>query len=167
LSPIAEASIDIDAPIEIVWRVMLDFKRYGEWNPFIVRADAADEPLRMGSRVRLEVRFASGRSATSGQTVTRLELPGGGTGVAERRAALAWRFGGWLSSARLVRAERSQTLAQPGDGSGPTRYHSREEFHGLLRAVLPLADVRDGFERQARALKARAESLARGDGQAG
>ena len=32
------ASADIDAPAEQVWRVVTDFARYPEWNPFIIRA---------------------------------------------------------------------------------------------------------------------------------
>jgi len=31
------ASTNIDAPIDVVWAVMLDIASYGEWNPFVVR----------------------------------------------------------------------------------------------------------------------------------
>lgn len=33
------APIDIDAPLDVVWQAMLDTEAYGEWNPFVVRAD--------------------------------------------------------------------------------------------------------------------------------
>lgn len=31
----AETRITIDAPIETVWDVLLDWEKYAEWNPFV------------------------------------------------------------------------------------------------------------------------------------
>ena len=33
---IAECTIDIAAPVAVVWDVVTDLDRYGEWNPFVV-----------------------------------------------------------------------------------------------------------------------------------
>ena len=52
-----------------------------------------------------------------------------------------------------------QTLEERA--GGVTLYRSDETFRGLLASSVPLADVQDGFERHARALKARAEELSR------
>lgn len=31
------ADIEINAPANVVWRVLIDYERYGEWNPFITK----------------------------------------------------------------------------------------------------------------------------------
>lgn len=38
-APRAEFTIEIQAPIERVWQVMLDMNAYAEWNPFIVKVE--------------------------------------------------------------------------------------------------------------------------------
>jgi hypothetical protein len=149
---LAEATAQIDAPIEVVWRVMTDLAAYPEWNPFVVSIDAKEAP-RLGSRMKLHVRWSDGGTATSDEEVTQLDQPSGG------RATFAYRFTGPLDALGLVKAVRVQALEQ--SAGGPTIYTTREEFGGLLTRFLPLAKVQDGFERHARALKARAESLAR------
>ena len=40
------AAVDIDAPIDRVWAVMLDTASYGEWNPFVVEAECPSPPER-------------------------------------------------------------------------------------------------------------------------
>lgn len=142
----AEAEIEIAAPIEKVWRVMLATERYGEWNPFVVRVDGE---AKLGGRLRLHVRWHSGGGARSDELVTRLEPPRDG------RATLAYRFTGLLASLGAVAATRVQSLQSEGKS---TRYHTREEFRGWLSWALPLAKVQAGFDAHARALKARAES---------
>lgn len=152
MSVSAKAEIDIAAPIERVWAVMLDLGAYSAWNPFIVNVEGAPARVEIGSRLHLHVRWRSGGDARSTEVVTRLLPP------SEGRAELAYRFTGWLDTLGLVRAERVQTLeALP---SGRVRYWTEDAFRGLLTAFLPLADVQDGFERHARALKERAESTA-------
>ena len=144
--PFAEATIDIDAPLARVWAVMLDFPRYGEWNPFIVRAELTGPP-QIGAALRLQVRWHDGTGATSGERITELTPP----------TRLVYRFTGPLHTLGLVRATRVQRLEPlPNDR---TRYITREDFNGLLTAALPLAKIRDGFTRHARALKSRAETL--------
>lgn len=150
--PFAEASIDIDAPPAHVWAVMLDLARYHEWNPFIVAVDHAGSPA-LGGALRLHVRWNDGTGASSGEEITELVAPDG-----ERPGRLAYRFTGLLPAFGLIRATRVQQVAPlPGDRC---RYFTREEFTGLLTRFLPLAKVQDGFDRHARALKARAEALA-------
>lgn len=144
--PFAEATIDIDAPLAHVWAVMLDFPRYGEWNPFIVRADLTGPP-RIGAALRLYVRWNDGTGATSGERITELTPP----------TRLAYRFTGPLHNLGLVRATRVQQLEPLA--TNRTRYSTREDFSGLLTATLPLAKIQDGFDRHAQALKSRAETL--------
>jgi len=40
----------IEAPAAVVWRVLLDMERYGEWNPFCVKAEST---LEMGAPVNM------------------------------------------------------------------------------------------------------------------
>ncbi|MDC0716344.1 SRPBCC domain-containing protein [Nannocystis bainbridge] len=150
--PFAEATIDIEASPACVWAVMLDLPRYHEWNPFIVGVEHSG-PAALDAALRLRVRWNDGTGASSGERITELTAPDG-----ERPGRLAYRFTGLLPTLGLVRATRIQQITPlPG---GHTRYFTREEFAGLLTRFLPLAKVRDGFDRHARALKARAEALA-------
>ena len=36
-------TVEIDAPASVVWAVLTDLPRYGEWNPFCVSADSTLE----------------------------------------------------------------------------------------------------------------------------
>ncbi|MCY1054548.1 SRPBCC domain-containing protein [Nannocystis sp. SCPEA4] len=149
----AEATIIIDAPPEHVWAVMLDFSRYHEWNPFIVRVEQQG-PVALGGRMRLHVRWNDGTTASSGEQITELVAPADG-----RPGCLAYRFTGLLPAFGLVRATRVQRVEPLPDGR--TRWFTRERFTGRLIRFLPLAKVEDGFGRHACALKARAEQLTR------
>jgi hypothetical protein len=152
--PTAEFRIEIDAPIDVVWSVMTDLPRYREWNPFVV---AIDGELRPGNALGLHVRWIGERKETRTiEIVSRLEAP---SGSATRRAAMEYRFTGWLARLWLVNGSRLQELEQAQGGS--TRYHTIEEFSGLLTAGVPLGKVQKGFEAHARALKERAERVAR------
>ena len=143
--PSAEASVEIAAPIERVWQIMIDTARYGEWNPFVVRVDGE---ARLDARLVLHVRWPSGGGTRSVERVTQLDPPSGG------RATLIYRFTGVLASIGGVTGSRVQSLEADG---ARTRYHTREEFRGWLTWALPLAKVKAGFEAHATALKRHAE----------
>jgi hypothetical protein len=156
MSPLAEFSIDIEAPLAVVWRVMTAFEQYPAWNPFIVGVRCDDAAPRVGSRVLLDVAWDNGGRVRSPEVISQLEPPAGATG--EERATLAYTYASWIARLNLVRGTRVQTLAV-GERGG-TRWHTRERFAGWLVAGVPLARVQDGFERHGRALKRRAEALA-------
>jgi len=148
----AEATAAIDAPVEVVWAVMLDLDAYPRWNPFVVRVDGpAGRPPAVGDELILHVRWASGRGVTTRERITRLEPPAGG------RAVLEYDFGGPLAALGLVRGRRLQELEVAA--AGTTRYRTAERLHGLLAFAAPIGRVQDGFERHAAALKARAEAV--------
>ncbi|UCE85470.1 MAG: SRPBCC family protein, partial [Deltaproteobacteria bacterium] len=52
------AEIEIDAPIERVWRILTDLDRYADWNPFTPRVEST---LRIGAPVHLYVRLVGER----------------------------------------------------------------------------------------------------------
>lgn len=148
------ATVSIDAPIDTVWAVMTDVDAYGEWNPFLFRAECPSPP-RPGDPIVLHVRWRNGRTSRSPERVTVVEPPHPDGDV--RRATLAYVYEGLPARLGLVRGTRFQRLSQqPG---GPTVYDTVEEFSGPLVPLAGPARVADGFRRHAEALKRRAESL--------
>lgn len=149
------ATVDIDAPLETVWAVMMDTASYGEWNPFCFRADCSSPP-EPGDPITLHVRWANGRTTTSPERISAVEPPhSDGT---TRRALLAYVYEGLPAKLGLVRGTRLQRLSQePG---GRCTYDTVEEFSGPLVPLAGPDRVAEGFARHAAALKVRAESLA-------
>ena len=135
--------IDIDAPPEAVWRVLADFDRYGEWNPFIPRLEGTPAP---GSRLTVRLTPPGGRAMTFRPTVLAVEP--------ER----AFRWKGRLFVPGLFDGEHAFQL-EPRDGG--TRFIHSEQFSGLLVPLLARSldtHTRSGFEAMNEALKARAEA---------
>lgn len=149
------AEVDIDAPLDAVWAVMTDTARYGEWNPFVFRAECPSPPS-VGDPIRLHVEFAGGKRVVSPERISVLEPPHDDAGV--RRAVMAYVFEGWPARLGLVRGTRFQRLSQRH--GEPTRYETVEVFSGPLVALAGPGRVEEGFRRHAEALKARAEELA-------
>jgi uncharacterized protein YndB with AHSA1/START domain len=44
MSFVIEKTLDIKAPPEVVWEVLTDFGKYGEWNPFVVECRSTLKP---------------------------------------------------------------------------------------------------------------------------
>jgi hypothetical protein len=154
--PQVDTSIAIQAPIELVWSVMLDTAGYGEWNPFVVKVGAPpDRALQPSDHLALHVQWAGGRATRARELVTRLEPPAE-AGEASR-AVLVYEFRGWPYYLGLAKGRRTQSLEQrTGE---PTVYRTTEHFGGLLKRFLPVKATQEGFERHASALRRRAESL--------
>jgi hypothetical protein len=146
-----QASVEIHAPIERVWSVMLDTASYDEWNPFVESAECARPEV--GEPIVLHVRWSNGKTTRSPERISVVEPPHEQNGV--RRAELAYVYEGLPSKLGLVRGTRHQRLwQQPG---GPTHYDTVEEFTGPLVRLAGLGRVADGFRRHAAALKKRCE----------
>jgi hypothetical protein len=160
MRPRAEARVVIHAPLDLVWRVMLDTDAYPVWNPFIVRVDGIEGVPREGQLMRLHVRWSDGGSVVSPEQIVTVSAPSAGPD-GTLRATLAYGFRGPLHALRLVRGTRLQVLEQPS--GGPTLYRTEEAFTGMFARAVPVAKVRDGFARHAQALKTYAESLAARD----
>ncbi len=150
------ASVEIDAPLAVVWQVMLDTEAYGEWNPFVVRAETP-QPAAVGNPIVLHVRWANGKGTRSPEVITGIDPPStdsDGTST----ACLTYVYAGWPSKLGLVRGTRHQRLTQVH--GEPTLYDTIEEFSGPLVQLAGPGRVADGFRRHAEALKRRAESIA-------
>jgi hypothetical protein len=148
------ASVDIDAPIEQVWAVMLDTGAYDEWNPFVVRVECPT-PAKVGDPIVLHVRWANGRGTTSPERITVIDPPR--LDGDAQRAMLAYIYEGLPSKLGLVRGTRYQRLSQAPGGS--TRYETIEEFSGPLVPLAGPKRVEDGFRRHSEALKKRCERV--------
>jgi hypothetical protein len=148
------ARVEIDAPLEAVWAVMLDVDAYGQWNPFVFRAECANPPT-PGDPIVLHVRWPNGRTSTSHERITVVEPPGREGDAA--RATLAYAYEGLPARVRLIRSVRFQRLSQVL--GGPTVYDTVGEFSGPLVRFAGPGRIEDGFRRHAEALKQRAESL--------
>ena len=138
------AQTDIHAPVDRVWRILIDLDRYHEWNPFTT---AVESTLRVGQPAVLHVRMRPNKSVVQVETVSAFE-PG---------ARLCWSMK--LGAAFLLAAERCQILSSLPDGR--TRYYTCDEFRGaLVPVVMGLygADIKRGFDGVAQALKRRAEA---------
>lgn len=137
------ASVEIEAPVEVVWRVLTDFAAYGEWNRFTPSVECSGVP---GSPVVLEVCFPGAKPRRQVEVLNVFEAP--------RR--LAW--GMHLLAAPVLVANRYQLLEPLGPAR--TRYTSTDYLSGLLAPVvrrLYEEPMRAGFALAAAGLKERIE----------
>lgn len=139
-----ETFVNIDAPLETVWDVIVDFDRYGEWNPFILEARGKAEA---GQKLWLRMqRPAKPREEVHTPTVT----------VVEKNRHLQW--SGVIRHATVFRARHEFLLEETATG---VRLRQREDFGGL---TMPFAGgmvwrIEEGFLLMNAALKVRAEAL--------
>jgi hypothetical protein len=137
------SEIEINSYPESVWRILIDFGAYDQWNPFINKIIGAPTE---GSKIDLYIETPSGKNRKYSPRITRVE---------EGRE-LRW-FGksslpGFLNAEHIFIIEELQ----------PERVHfiQRELFDGLLTRVFGKGvdtDIRQGFQDMNDALKKRAE----------
>lgn len=137
------AEIEIDAPAERVWQVLVDFTSYPQWNPVmrVVRREA--EP---GTRLKVHIRPWRRLGMSFCPTVL----------TADPSRELRWR--GQLLLSGLFAGEHSFTIEPIGKNK--VRFIQQEVFTGLLVPLFMLvmqAGTRRVFEDMNEALKARAE----------
>jgi hypothetical protein len=141
-----ETEVRIDATADEVWRVLADFDRYPEWNPFITSIAG---PLVVGERLSVSLTPPGGRTIRMKPTVRAVE-PG-------RR--LAWL--GHLGVPGIFDGEHELAMEPAAPGEHGCRFAQRETFRGALVPFVGrlLERTRTGFEAMNHALKERVESL--------
>ena len=112
------AEVEIDAPIERVWKILTDLERYAEWNPFTPEITSN---LEIGAPVEMRVRLVGKFLITRVEFLTR-----------NAQYTLGWEL--HMGGGVLLHAERVQTLT-PVD-RGRTRYISEDTFTGWLRPLV-------------------------------
>jgi hypothetical protein len=137
------SEIEINSYPESVWRILIDFAAYDQWNPFINKVIG---PPTEGSKVDIYIETPSGKNRKYSPRITKVE---------EGRE-LRW-FGksslpGFLNAEHIFTIEELQPER--------VRFIQRELFDGLLTRVFGKGvdtDIRQGFEDMNDALKKRAE----------
>jgi len=149
---IRSIDIDIDAPADTVWEVLIDFENYAHWNSFTPRIGTLlppDDPI--GTPLRLYVPSMKGADAAEFFTHY--------LRVFDRPRHLAWEHPPEPLSMHLTRRDQYlETLA-----SGRCRYWSTDTFLGNTADELFArhADwVQRGLDTIAVELKAEAERIA-------
>ena len=137
---------EIDAPAAVVWDVLTDFARYGEWNPFVV---ACRSTLKPGEPIDLKVKiFAKPQDQREWMT--------------EHTPGRSFAYGMKPFPFGALRSERSHLVEDLGGGR--SRYTSHFRLEGWLVPVvrgLLGARLECGYAQMATAIKARAEQLGR------
>jgi hypothetical protein len=142
-------TIEIDAPASAVWEVLIDLPRYGEWNPFCVKAEST---LEMGAPVYMQLKsFWSDELSPNVEHICAFEP----------EKLLSWELK--YNEAWPYPARRDQVIT----ALGPDRcsYYSTDAFYGEVGThVMRFCGgwVKVAFDNTARALKARAEEIYRG-----
>lgn len=140
---VIEKTIEIKAPIGVVWEVISDLRRYPEWNPFCLSCRSTLQP---GDPIEMTVKL--GRKPQKQVEIMKSYVQGEGFSYCMKPIP------GMLSSFR------AHSLTPMGPES--TRYRSTFHLKQWFRVVV-LALFRDkleqGFAGMTDAVKARAEKL--------
>jgi hypothetical protein len=143
---VIDETLDVAAPPAIVWQVVTDLPRYGEWNPFVV---ACRSTLVVGEPIDMSVRLVPGITQPQREVILAHE-PG---------ARLCYGLDGGMTGAIVSR--RCHELTAVDDRR--TRYRSRFELSGwmmpVVRALLG-GRLQHGFGAMTAAVRARAEEEA-------
>lgn len=140
-------SVEIAAPAELVWSILVDLPSYPQWNPYTVKVESS---LRLGEPVNLFLP----NPAQPGELLHVVEH----LADFEPHRLLAWEM---IASADNPDAARREQIIE-STGPNSCRYQTTDQFLG------PTADqvmanhgpwVKQGFDAVALALKTRAEAL--------
>lgn len=144
---VSSETITINAPAELVWDVIVDFARYGQWNEF---CPSIKGQLRMGEPLEMEVDLGNGLQ-TQVESITCIDPP----------HKIVWSMDN--KPGDPVHADRVQEVT-PIDARS-CRYVTTDHFGGEMCGPMIEAmgkAVEDGFNLCAQNLKARAEALFQG-----
>lgn len=139
--------VEIDAPASLVWEILTDLPRYGEWNPFCIAAESTLEP---GAPVHMTLKSYTEPDATFPNCEYVCAF--------EPERLLSWQLP--YDEAWPYPARRDQII----EVLGPERcaYHSTDAFlgdNGIHVMRFCGAWVKRAFDDTAHALKARAEAM--------
>ena len=138
--------VQIDAPADVVWAVMIDFARYPEWNPYTIKVETT---LEIGAPVVLTLPDPANPGSTF-QTHEQIS-------AIEPLHHLQYNTGDSIPGVHAVRDQWVQVT-----GHHTCSYQTTDVFTGeYAQAAFDAmgAWVTEGFTATAHALKARAEAL--------
>ena len=148
---VVSKKVDINAPASVVWAILIDMKKYPDWNPFCVECEST---LEMGAPVKMKLKSYVNAGPDFFENTEFVC-------AYEEEKLLSWElphYDGWPYPAR-----RDQIIEATGENS--CRYHSTDAFLGpngihVMRFAGPW--VRKAFDDTADALKERAEAMYKG-----
>lgn len=131
--------IEIQAPIDAVWRILVDLPAWSRWNSTIERTEGN---IALGAKVSLFVKAAQGRAFPL--RVASLDAP----------QHMVW-IGGMPFG--LFKGTRTYQLS--ASSSKATLFNMREEFSGALAGLIgkSIPDLQPAFDEFAQCLKIEAE----------
>ena len=135
--------IEINAPAEKVWAILVDFPNYEAWNPLTVKVKGE---AKVDEVVKLHVQLGGQRMVRS-HVISRVD----------ENKALCWTIR--TRQAWLMRGERCQTLTALE--SGGCLYENDERVEGLSSVVVGLffsGKIKSALEAVGAKLKERAEN---------
>lgn len=144
-----EYKIIIKADIYKVWQAIVLTKHYPAWNPFIIAVDPTLDAPVVGTEMEFTVRWKDGATRKTTEVVNSFSPPE--KIDAELKGEWGYYFKSFMRTIGMVRATRKQVIVSTQEGT--TLYHTYEDFKGWGVLFLPMADIKDGFERQSLALK--------------
>ncbi|KAL0574446.1 hypothetical protein V5O48_007510 [Marasmius crinis-equi] len=161
-------SVIIDAPIEKVWSILLDFGSYKEWNPFVRNQTVVDAKMgtplvdqtpSVGCHILMDPVHLPPTMRPSSElwfwqkNSTRIWI----SHLDKDNYRVAWRTSG---PAFLLEAERWQMLTKTADGK--VKYETFECFRGPLAYIVKFFvghNLNKGVRAMAEGLKQRAEAF--------
>ena len=142
---VSSDEVTIEAPVELVWKILLDFDNYGQWNGFC--PSASNDSLELGSAIEMMVDLGNG-PARQVEYICRIEP----------NECIAWSMENKPEDP--IHAVRSQHLKRLDNNR--CTYISIDEFSGPQMASMMehfAAAVETGFNRCAYDLKVQAEKI--------
>ncbi|MCB0219780.1 MAG: SRPBCC domain-containing protein [Chrysiogenetes bacterium] len=137
--------IDIEAPREQVWAILVDNATYPEWNPYHVRVEGKME---VGEELVVELHKPNGNQLTIEPHVMRV-VP---------LEELTWGGGLW----GVFNGEHVFLLN--ATSTGGTKLVQKEDFWGIAIPFAELDTIEEGYNLMNEALKKRAEAMAAASG---
>lgn len=138
-----DTSIDIDAPPERVWSILMDFDAYPAWNPFIITIAGEQK---VGGKLQAELKPPNGKKTTFKPTV---QVFADGTELT------------WLGRILVPGIFDGRHTLRVEPRAGGSRFIQREKFTGIIAGLLMRfigEDTEAGFNAMNQALKERAEA---------
>ena len=138
-----KTQIEINAPVETVWNVLMDFDHYPEWNPFI---KSIQGEKKKGSCITVFIQPPGEKGMTFKPTIL------------EHKVRHEFRWLGKLWGGLFFNGEHYFILEEMDNDS--TQFTHGEKFTGILAGIMNslLRNTRNGFEAMNHALKDRCEN---------
>ncbi|WP_196894426.1 SRPBCC domain-containing protein [Aureivirga marina] len=137
-----KTEIIIEASSEKIWNVLMDFKNYGKWNPFILKINGVKKE---GKRLKVNIQPPNGKKMTFRPVIIKLEKE------------KVFRWIGRLGVKGVFDGEHYFELISEDENK--TRFIHGEKFTGILVATAGKAieKTKQGFDLMNIALKEKCE----------